>query len=65
MRLIKQVVPTVQLDFMPKICLKLKTKKESAMTDVLDVLVANMVLAKKRLTKQQVVLNVLRVDFQN
>jgi hypothetical protein len=62
-RLIKQVVPIVQLDIMRKIFLKLTMKRESAMTDVLDVLVASTELVKNRLTKQQVVLNVLPADF--
>jgi hypothetical protein len=62
--LIKQVVLTVQLDITRKIFLKLIMSKESVTTDVLDVLVASMVLVKNRLTKQQVVLIVLPVDFQ-
>jgi hypothetical protein len=62
-RLIRQVVPNAQLDIMRKILIKLRTKRESATMVVLDVLVASMVLVKKRLTKQQVVLSVLRVDF--
>jgi hypothetical protein len=64
MILIRQVVPNVQLDIMRKIFLKFRTKRESVTTDVQDVLVASMVLKKNQFMKQQVVLNVLLVDFQ-
>jgi hypothetical protein len=62
-RLIRQVAPIVQLDIMQKIFLKLTTQRESATTDVLDVLVANMESVKNQPMKQQVVLNALQVDF--
>jgi len=50
---------------MPKTFQKLKMKKESAMTDVLNVLVVNMVPVKNQLTKKQGAVSVMLEDFQN
>jgi hypothetical protein len=63
--LMLKVAPHVQLASMQKIFQRLTTKKESATTDVLSVLVESMEQVKNQLTKRQDVVSAMPVDFQN